>query len=418
MKHTFSIPAIVCTLLWPTVLLSQPAWHAQTSPVEEDLVTVSFASPSCGWAATRTGTVIQTLNGGKEWTIRYTKPDFYPEKLFFRDTLTGWMVGNTADSKHNGNALILRTENGGETWTQNMIIMGAKLYDLIFVNDTMGWAVGYYLEEGDTLGLRLHTTNTGYGWEHQQLGINVATVYSGVHFRDTDMGNICGPGPILLGTQSGGRTGFGWYLSILRISQPVFDLANAGAVYGCMVGAEGKIYFTKDNWVQFALDYNYPDGDTLWSVDAIDPPAFWIVGEAGTIIFVGVNTIFGAQVQDQSLDIPHNLYEIDALDNSLAWAVGESGTILHFGNEGGAGIQDPPPGTFSIFPNPATDHVMVTRQSEEAGWIKIYNLQGRLEQTIEARAGEVRIDVSLETLKTGQYIVQSGTHRKLLVVIR
>ena len=215
MKHT-CFPTIVCTLLWPTVMLSQPAWHAQTSPVEEDLVTVSFASATCGWA------------------------------------------------------------------------------------------VGYYLEEGDT----------------------------------------------------------------------------------------------------------------LWSVDAIDPPAFWIVGEAGTIIFVGVNTIFGAQVLDQSLDIPYNLYEIDALDNSLAWAVGESGTILHFGTEGGAGIPDPPEKTFSIFPNPATDHVMVTRQSEEAGWVKIYNLQGRLEQTIEARAGEVRIDVSLETLKTGQYIVQSGNQRKLLLVIR
>jgi hypothetical protein len=39
MKHTCSIPAIVFTLLCPTVLLSQPAWQVQTGPVEEDLDT-------------------------------------------------------------------------------------------------------------------------------------------------------------------------------------------------------------------------------------------------------------------------------------------------------------------------------------------------------------------------------------------
>jgi hypothetical protein len=173
-----------------------------------------------------------------------------------------------------------------------------------------------------------------------------------------------------------------------------------------MVGAEGKIFFTKDNWSQFALDYNYPDGDTLWSVDAIDPPAFWIVGEAGTIIYVGVSSLFGAQIQDQSLDIPYNLYEIDALDNSHAWAVGQSGTILHFGTEGGAGIADPPVKTFSVFPNPAREILNIVIPQEDVSgevMLSIFNLMGQ--KVLDTKVVSGHNEVHIKSLQQGTYIL-------------
>ncbi|MBN1131918.1 MAG: T9SS type A sorting domain-containing protein [Bacteroidales bacterium] len=418
MKHNFFIPAIAFIILLPFTLSGQPAWQAQTSPVQEDLVTVSFASTTSGWAASATGTIIHTSDGGKSWTVQHTQTDYYPEKLFFTDTLTGWMVGNTADKYTTDRALVFKTEDGGASWKLVLTAMGAKLYDIFFVNDTMGWTVGYYLLEGDTIGLRLHTTNSGKEWKVQDVGISVATIYSSIHFRDTNIGDLCGPGPVLMHTNTGGRTSPGWALNIIRISQPVYDLVNAGDVYGCMVGEEGKIIFTKDKWVQFAVDYNYPDGDTLWSVDAIDTPAFWIVGEAGTIIFGGVSAIFGLQIQDQSLDIPQNLYEVDALDDSHVWAVGQAGTILHFGQEGGSGTPVVRTEAFTFFPNPASGQVLLNRHSVEAGQAHIFNLQGKMVRSIALPAGQTQVILSLEGVAPGHYIVQSDGERKMLVIIR
>jgi len=264
--------------------------------------------------------------------------------------------------------------------------------------------------------LRLHTIDAGALWTVQDIGISVATIYSSIHFRDTEIGDLCGPGPVLMHTNTGGRTSPGWALDIKQITQPVYDMVNAGDVYGCMVGAEGKIIFTKDRWTNFFLDYDYESGDTLWSVDATESLTFWTVGEAGTIIYAGINPVIGPVVQDQSLDIPQNLYEVDAIDPLNAWAVGQSGTILHYSMDSGSGIQDPSKPFFSIFPNPASDYIILNRTSTDREFINIYDQKGILVRSMEARKGDIIISVPLRDLQSGIYILQMGMQRKLLMV--
>ncbi|KPL12082.1 MAG: hypothetical protein AMS26_18760, partial [Bacteroides sp. SM23_62] len=294
---------IICAILLPLLASGQPDWHVQTSPVMDDLVSVSFADTLNGWAVSDTGIVIHTADGGLNWQVQHTFDGFLPEKIFFQDKQTGWLAG--VDSSANDTALIMKTMDGGASWDTSYIQLHAKLYDIFFINDTMGWVVGF---AGDTLGLRLHTLDAGQSWSVQS-GINVVGIFTSVHFRDTEVGNICGPGPVMMHTITGGRGASPWAMEITNLEKPMYDLVNLGEQYGCMVGADGKLFFTKDRWNNY-IDYDYAEGDTLWAVDAIEPLGFWVVGEAGTILFVGYNEFLGLAVQDQSRDIQQDLLDL------------------------------------------------------------------------------------------------------------
>ncbi len=387
----------------------QPDWHLQTSPVSNDLVSVSFADSLNGWAVSDTGTVIHTTDGGLHWQVRQTLHGLFPEKVFFQDIQTGWTVGvnSTGDT-----ALIMKTTDGGATWDTSYIHLYAKLFDVFFLNDTMGWAVGF---TGDTLGLRLHTTDGGLSWGVQS-GINVVGAFTSVHFRDTERGDICGPGPVMMHTITGGRGVSPWALEIFNLKKPMYDLVNLGEMYGCMVGADGKLFFTKDRWVNF-LEYDYAEADTLWAVDAIEPLGFWVVGEAGTILFVGYNTFLGLAVQDQSRDIQQDLLDLAAVDDAHVWAVGEEGIILSFGFDPSSGIRNPASDRLQIYPNPATGHVRVANLDGGIDRVELFSMDGKLRSSVWVPQGLSTMLIDLGGLDAGCYILKAGRERQVLIIL-
>ncbi len=400
----------IYVLICPIEILGQPTWNSQISPILEDLVSVSFPDTSYGWAISSTGTLIHTVNGGKQWKIQTSFQDFFPEKILFSDTITGWMVGSKTQQLDS--SYILKTENGGANWKISNSLASSKLFDIFFTDDTYGWAVGFI---GDTLGLRLHTTDGGDNWALADYGIHVLSIYSSVHFRDTLVGDLCGPGPVLMHTGDGGRKAPGWALDIKKLDKPMYDMVNVGDVYGCMVGADGKIIFTKDKWANF-LEYELDSGDTLWSVDDTEPLGFWAVGENGTIFFVGYNEFLGLAVQDQSIAVTSDLFEVDALDNSHVWAVGENGTILHYGFDTSLSTPTQPEEEFYVFPNPATDQVYVNRKNIAAVQLKLYSIHGLLMKEISCPAGQSKLYFNLNGLNPGIYILQAGPDERTLLI--
>lgn len=406
-KKTFLV--VFWTML-SLVVSGQPAWHKQPSPVPGDLVSVSFADSVNGWVVSDSGTVIHTVDGGLSWEIQHVFKSFFPGKIFFRDKETGWLAG--VDSTANDTALILKTMDGGDSWDTSHIQLEAELFDIFFINDTMGWSVGF---TGDTLGLRLHTVDGGENW-NVQSGINVMSIYSSVHFRDTERGDICGPGPVMLHTITGGRGESAWALDIFNLKKPMYDMVNLGAEYGCMVGADGKLFFTKDHWINF-LEYDYPGEDTLWSVDAIEPLGFWAVGEAGTILFVGYGFL-GLAVEDQSLDIPQDLVDLDALDDHHAWAVGDDGTILFYGFDQSSGLNNPYSEGIRVFPNPARNQLRIHNLEAGTKQVELYSMQGRLIRTMLVPAGQTNIIMDLHGLYPGAYILKAGKPQRQIVVIQ
>jgi photosystem II stability/assembly factor-like uncharacterized protein len=409
MKLRKNFIAVFWTMLLSLTVSGQPGWYAQTSPIQSDLVSVSFADSVNGWAVSDSGTVIHTIDGGFTWEIQHSFGRFLPGKIFFHDQQTGWLAG--VNSSTNDTALILKTMDGGDTWDTSYIHLYAKLFDIFFINDTMGWAVGF---TGDTLGLRLHTIDGGENWG-VQTGINVLGIFTSVHFRDTERGDICGPSAGLMHTITGGRGTSPWVYTVFNLKKPMYDLVNVGESYGCIVGADGKLFFTKDKWINF-LEYDYVGGDTLWAVDAIEPLGFWVVGEAGTILFVGYNFL-GLSVQDQSREIQQDLLDIDALDDDHAWAVGEEGTILFYGFDRSSGIYHPYLSKLRIYPNPAVDQVIIENIAGGPDAIELYTLEGKLLKTEPLSPGQSRILLDLGGLQSGTYILKAGEERHRIIVI-
>jgi photosystem II stability/assembly factor-like uncharacterized protein len=412
MKRRFLFLLLLPAGIFFQHLSGQPSWQVQNSPVSGDLIAVSFVDTSYGWAVTNEGMMIHTVNGGEAWETLTDLDGFYPNKIFFQDRNSGWMVGsfsNTLDT-----ALIMKTSNGGLNWERNYYRIAAKLNDVFFVDENVGFAVGF---EGDTLGLKLETINGGQYWL-DMVGINIISEFYSVHFRDSLDGVICGSGPAVQHTNYGGLTEPGWALIIFNFRVDMYDIVNVGSVYGCMVGAGGKLWFTKDDWNNY-LDYDFPDGDTLRAVDALEPLSFYAVGDAGTILTIGYNQYLGLAVQDHSLDISDDLLDVDAVDDAHIWAVGENGTILFFGFKKGSPTHTDPdlfPGN-AVYPNPAKDRISIPHNPGMDSVVRLYDLQGTLVRTFSLDpANPVRL-FELDGLPPGIYLLNTGRGIQKVVVM-
>ncbi|SCK32488.1 Uncharacterized protein VAR608DRAFT_2836 [Variovorax sp. HW608] len=101
-------------------------------PVETDLVSVCFPTPTVGWAVGHGGIVLATADGGKSWTKRFSgreldeltdrhsqgKPDESEQSIpslldvWFESPMKGTIVGTFGT--------VFRTEDGGKTWSSQM----------------------------------------------------------------------------------------------------------------------------------------------------------------------------------------------------------------------------------------------------------------------------------------------------------
>jgi hypothetical protein len=196
----------------------------------------------------------------------------------------------------------------------------------------------------------------------------------------------------------------------------MYDLVNQGELYGCMVGADGKLFFTKDKWNNF-IEEDYVEGDTLRAVDAIDPLGFWIVGEAGTILFLGYNEFLGLTVQDQSVEMEMDLVDLHALDDAHAWAVGEGGTILFYGFDASSGVHPAQKQKLRIFPNPARDQVRIENMAPGRNEIELFSIEGKRMNTSLLQSGQSTAVIDLSGLESGTYILKAGEERHRIVVI-
>ena len=95
-----------------------------------------------GWCITSYDLIFKTLDGGKTWE----KPSLQiPEMedgydIHFLNNLEGWAVGKQ-DAPASG--VIVRTFDGGETWL-NPVYTDENLYSVYFIDKNTGWIAGYH----------------------------------------------------------------------------------------------------------------------------------------------------------------------------------------------------------------------------------------------------------------------------------
>jgi hypothetical protein len=152
-----------------------------------------YDSQRC-WAAgldiNYNGLVLKTTDGGNNWDIQFTLPDYLLGGICFTDSLKGWVVGGNL---YTGACAIYHTTNGGDSWIRQTS-PGYFLFDVCFLDSLTGFACGY--------ATITKTTNGGATWIRR----SVEPMLYSIDFADTTYGIAVGSGGTALVTTNGGSS--------------------------------------------------------------------------------------------------------------------------------------------------------------------------------------------------------------------
>ena len=152
-----------------TVLYDQPGqW----------LRSVYFKDTLNGFAVGDSGVFLQTINGGNSWASVSIPLLRDWNDITFTSNLIGFAVGGT-----NGTETIIQTTDGGNNWTTLIDDPGARLRSIDFINSAHGKIVG------DTAAL-LHTLDGGQSWQHDIVPNAGYANFTSVYFYSDTLGLI------------------------------------------------------------------------------------------------------------------------------------------------------------------------------------------------------------------------------------
>jgi len=389
-----------------------PVWLQQNSTLTDNLVSISVIDEQNVWIASASGTLLFTDDGGTTWQVQQTFPQHHLESIIFTNSqhacLVGWS-GEVMDS-----TIVLITNDGGQSWQSKEHPSANYFYDVFFINGNRGWVVG----RSGIVGWIIFTDDGGETWVRQMDQFGIASDLYGVHFRDEEIGQICGSGGTFLITNNAGTLGNGWAvnISIPSLGKDLYGMMDYGAMDGWIVGEQGLILGTIDNWT----NYYEPASGTENNLNAVGGDVtdnkFWAVGDAGTILY---KAGFLVGWEQQVSGITENLNDVGFANSSIGWAVGDNGKILKYAVSG-AGVGEHENYLLSVYPMPCTDKVTIRYLIPDARcqMIEIYNISGKriLELECPAKKGgvyETGIDVS--DLPSGIYFVRMGSGNKIMV---
>jgi photosystem II stability/assembly factor-like uncharacterized protein len=379
-----------------------PQWVQQSSPISDDFVALSIIDDQHLWIASASGSLLYTDDGGENWVVQNTFPQMHFESICFSDPEHGCVVGWREAP---GGTVIMMTSDGGQNWQDVDHPEGNCLYDVFFINNNRGWAVGI----GGQTGWIIFSDDGGMTWDRQMEILGVSGELYSVHFRDELKGNICGVGGTFLLTASAGASGNGWAIniSIPSIGKDLYDLWNYGPTDGWAVGQDGVTIYTNDSWANWTesasgtdQDLNAVHGDRMFG-------KAWAVGNAGTILY---HSGWILPWEPQSSGVEEDLNDVGFVDADLGWAVGDNGTILKF-TIGGFDVEEAQQLSFSLYPNPCKDMISLRYRMPDARCriIELMDISGRWIREVarqEVGPGEDNIEIDVSDLPPGVYLLR------------
>ena len=135
----------------------------------------SFLDGQRGWIAFSTGGVFRTVDGGETWELGpgANGVSVGQASIYFVDENNGWIAGwrgrksglgsGLQFSRFMSDGMVARTTDGGLSWTRHDARTGRFLWDVTFLNELQGWAVGSF-------GSVLYSDDSGVTWEPQASG--------------------------------------------------------------------------------------------------------------------------------------------------------------------------------------------------------------------------------------------------------
>lgn len=352
------------------------SWEKIFIPTKEEfyIKDICFTDENNGWAISSmsSGNILQTSNGGKNWTIIKTIviTDELPlNSIGFFDSNNG-IISFGSSGSNSSSAKILKTSDGGKTWDlydlgltasnlekitilnqQNICYISSyngdliqsidkgetwndisipgcySIFDIVFNQDNAGWIVSY---NGDVFFSDLG----GIIWHKIHDNI-VGAILHEIKFINSTIGYAAdGYGYILKTTDAG----YKWRKINIAPNSYCYSISFVNENIGWVVG-EGKVYKTTDGgskWVTKTNGLDFPGEYINWdNVTFVDSLTGWVGGHGKV-----VHTTDGGNNWVTQLSVgPSYNVKVFFINNDNGWAATSSGRFYKTSNGGQQWVQ-------------------------------------------------------------------------------
>jgi len=414
-------------ILFLVPLYASTQWFQQNCTINSPLGSLYFYDNSLGCAAGFYENYLKTNDGGQNWVAITNNTEGYLWDVFILSPSSFWAVG-ISNASFYADGLIL-TNSGSGSWNQKFILPMAGFFDILFVDEAIGWAAGGHHDEAEDFGIIYKTEDGGDTWV-QQIAFPGSYFYA-ADFKNESVGWVAGSSGTILHTANGGlnwdqqESGTDYFLSFIQFA----DLNN---------GWIGGYRITSFNDISIIL-HTTSGGDT-WSTQFIDSTFLikglefvnyhtgWLVGDDGLIM----NTTDGGENWTQQPTFTtEQLSDVFFTDSLNGWVIGGSDEIYHTSNAGGlyTNVQDIEVKNdihFTCFPNPFTtrtqlvynlpmeSNVQITIFNQFGDRVKVIDMPDKLIgiQQVALNGNELKAGVYFCTLKTN--LPAGGQTKKII----
>ncbi len=357
---------------------------------------------------------------------------------YFSNYDTGYAVGGNINS-----SLFLKTTNGGADWNVITNTQTKWIYDVVFINDSVGIACGYE-------GAIYKTTDAGLTWEAKpsqtiawlysitkkpdgtlfavgQDGILIKSINQGdnwtpavsstiqtmldIQFYDNNIGAAVGYAGEMIYTTDGGNN-WGVRLMGTPISMTGLWILSPDTLVIC--GMQGKVYTTFNAGLNFTYSTLCPnDFNAVYFADGLNGH---LAGNQK--IFETTN---GGNSWVEVLPYPAGSGMRDihiSSDNRVMYAVGSDGSIIKNINTIGVDENEMSALEILVYPNPSADLIHIPLVGSYQ--VYLYNMKGaQIQSAYFNEVNEGFLDVS--NLPDGKYIleiIKDQKYSRLTIVIK
>jgi photosystem II stability/assembly factor-like uncharacterized protein len=293
-------------------LPSKAQWRSKAPAYSVYGCTASFPSAKVGFMLC-SPYLQHTTDSGKIWQEVSSLPRGHNLfDVFFLNDSVGWVAGG-----NHPNGIIYSTNDGGKTWTMNKTPL-RQILKVSFINEQQGWAVG----NENLHSLIYHTTDGGKEWTIQYEGSDYLRT---IDFISAESGWVAGDNGQLFYTQDGGlhwtQSPLGDIIHYTCIKGIATDTAWAGGGY-----QYGALYQTIDG----GKKWNTVEDNTLARINCIsiiNKKEIWLAGDRGTIMY---SPNGGRNWLPQSINSKEDIKYIKFFSSGYGVAVGDKGTFFRY----------------------------------------------------------------------------------------
>lgn len=251
---------------------------------------------------------------GAQWVLQSTGTNNSLYNIQFVNENTGWAIGE--------NSIILKTNNGGVNWffQQSNLATNRLLTGIDMLDENTGYIVGWF----STI---LKTTNGGVNWlVLREMPIGQGNSYNDVDFINEQTGWFCGFLGRVWKTNNGGLN---WDSVTVGASAPLEDILFVNAQTGWVVGDVGFLRKTTNGGLNWFFQFFGTTSDYWYnSLCFIDENTGWVAGY-NSIMF---GTTDGGNNWD-TLSLVNGIC-VDFINSQTGWTGSENGKIFKTTNGG------------------------------------------------------------------------------------